>query len=579
MIVRGETYDWLRSSVNEFWYNQFVTDCNLFVPPLNTSILLSTESKSCSRTPSSVHLNRKFSRDLVSDIYFDEVLVESAKQNQCQFDYWSALSTKDSKAFDNQKNANQKLGTQFSPLKDDLKSHPFSDRDKIFPTIEGETASQQSQNAQKKIVDQLVDAAYKIAKKERELKYFLAQNPLYTTDPRKSPKAQVEKMQNELNVLESSFVFSEDNEVKSFVKYTLVEKIKESFAFGKEPNIQELKNFYLSDPKSNFQAQVVDRKLNSIANEQANYADIDGRYDDNYSFKVIAVQSGVGAKVLNDKVKQNSNFSRLQCEMDSKYGKGEQIASTANTAVIAGVTLAFGGSALLLGRLAQIGMTSQRAARLAQTISTFSNSAISGAEIAHGLVESCRQPHFQKKDSSICSRVKSVKEIGIGIQINSEIDHSDCLTDMGLAALSGAMGFKAAMKAKQLKRDQQLLQLGLKDRYNTLLANIKNDVKMTPAQKKQLASELDRSISISSLDNFPRQEFLNSLAKEDSADLLEALKQINNDTAGATWAERVKSWISSKRFNKKEAAELESCLIDGASKTSKCSLAELLPDS
>lgn len=567
---KGEAYDWLRASVNEFWFNQFVGDCSKNTPPLNISNLGESVPVSCARNPSSIHLNRTLSKNLVADLYFDEALVESTKQNQCQFDYWSALSTRDSESYTAQKAANRKLAAQFEPLKQNIKSHGYNERHKFFPETEGKSATQHAASAQRKIVNQLVEAAYKIAKKDREIKHLALPHLMYNNDPKVSTRNKVEKLQSELAILENTFPFAEDQEVKNFVMYDLVNKMKESLSNGQEPNIAELKEFFATDNNSGFQSRVVERKLKSISKQQSDYADIDGKYDDNYSFKVATVQSGVGAKILNDRVKQNYNFSHLQCDMESKYGKGEKIANTANTVVIAGVTMAVGGGALLLGRLAQIGITSQRSARLAQAISTVTNTTLSASQIAQGLVESCKQPHFQKKDSTVCARVDSVKEKGIDIQINSEIDHSDCLTDMGLAALSGAVAFKAAMKGKQLKQDQQILQLGLRERYDSLTTQIKNTHTLTPTQKKQLIAELDRSISLSSLDSFPRQEFLNSLAKDDPEDLFLVLSQINNGAAGTTWREKVKAWLSTKGFNKKEADELEACMVDNAAKTSKC---------
>jgi hypothetical protein len=403
----------------------------------------------------------------------------------------------------------------------------------------------------------------------------MAVNTIYTPDPAKSSAAQVTKMHRELALIENSILFAEDPEVQYFVKLDLIGKIQEGFALGKEPDLKEMKEFFYSDKKSSFQARVVNRKMESISKEQKNYADIDGNYSGNYSFKVTAVQSGVGSKILNDSVNQNSNFLKLQCDMEPKYGQGEKIASTANTVVIAGVTFAFGGGAMLLGKLAQIWIASQRTVRVAQTISSFANTSISLSEITHGLVKTCRQPHFQNKDSSTCARLASVKEKGIDVQIDSEIDHSDCLTDLGLAAVSGATAFKAAAKAKQLKRDQQLLQLGLGDRYRNLKREIGLNPSLSPAQRKQLIAELDRSISLSNLDNFPRQEFINLLAKDEPEDLLQALTQINTSTAGSTWRERVKTWISTKGFNKQEADELEACLVDNASKTSNCNSVEI----
>lgn len=574
--VNAEAYDWLRSSVNEFWYKQFVGNCENMTPKTNLDFLKSHASGTCSRAPDSAHINQANSKDLVTDIYFDKSLVEMAKQNQCQFDYWSALSTKDNSSYSVQDRANKKLGSQFEALKQDLKPISYQNRGQILPTTESGTPAQHAQTAQRKIVDQLVEKAYEIAKKERDIKNFIAKNPVYTPDPKKSSNGQVTKMQRELAVLENSFLMAEDPEVQYFVKNQLVAKIKDGFKVGKEPDLKEMKDYFYSDKIDSFQARVVDKKMESIATEQKDYAEIDGAYNDNYSFKVTAVQSGVGAKILNDSVNQNSNFSKLQCDMESKYGQGEKIASTANAVVVAGVTFAFGGGAMLLGKLAQIGIASQRTARVAQIISSVANTSISLSEIAQGLVESCRQqPHFRNKDSSTCARVASVNEKGIDVQINSEIDHSNCLTDLGLAALSGAMAFKTAAKAKQLKRDQQLLQLGLSDRYQNLRRDIGLNPSLSPSQRKRLIAELDRSISLSSMENFPRQEFINLLAKDEPEDLLQALTQINIGTAGSTWRERVKTWISTKGFNKREADELEACLVDNASKTSKCNSVEI----
>lgn len=534
-----------------------------------SSILNASAPKSCSRENESAHANRSLSKDLVTDLYFDEVMVESARQNQCQFDYWSAISTKKEDAFNEQDSANKRLKNQFPALNNSLASAKFEDRPNVLGS-DSQSIQQQSQTAQKKIVDELVETAYKIAKEERDLMNYMAQHPLYTPDPKNSSRTYLEEAQARMAVLENSYVLSEDKEVQSFVRDNIVSKINQSFAMGEEPDINELKKFFYSDKKESFQNQVVKRKLSSISEAQSEYADVDGKYNENYSFKVSAVQSGVGAKVINDKVQKNPNFGYLQCELDSKYGKGEKIASTAETVTVAGVTMFFGGGALLLGKLAQIGVTSVRTAKVAQVISTVATSTLSSAEIAEGLVQSCKQPHFKKMDSSVCSRAASVKEKGIATQLDSEIEHSHCLTDLGLAALSGAAAFKTAAKAKQLKREQQLLKLGIRDRYDSLQRSIKNHPTLSRAQKREFESELQKSIDLSDLDNFPRKEFLETLSKDNPDDMLEALKQINGST-GTSWRDRVKAWVSGKKgLTKKEAEELEGCLINGSSKTSQC---------
>lgn len=579
LSVKGEAYDWLKTNVNEFWYKQFVTDCRKISSPYSVQEILNQQPKVCQGPTESIRTNHKISHDIIADQYFDDVLVESAKQNQCQFDFWSGLSTKNSGAFTAQIEANIKLKEQFKPLQKNLDSQEFNKRNTMFPSIDGHSAEEQANQAQKKIVDELVEAAYQIVKKERELKFYLAQHPVYTADMSRTSADQVTKLQGELSVLENSHVFAEDSEVRDFMKTEVEQKIKDSFSVGKEPDLEGLKKFFLRDSKSSFQANVVEQKLKSISKEQDNYAKIDGRYNDNYAFKVSAVQSGVGAKILNDRLNQSPGFSRLQCELDSKYGEGEKIADKANTVVIAGATLAFGGTALLVGRLAQIGIASNRTARLIQGISSVVNSTLSSSELVQGVVESCRMPHFSKKDSFTCARVASMKKEGIGSQVTSEIEHSSCLREMGLAAFSGLAAFKSATLAKKLKREQQLVDLGIKDRYERIISDINKNETLNPLQRKELATELERSLSLSSMESFPRDEFLKTLAKEDGQDLIDVLKQINNSVGGGTWKERVKRWISTKAFTKEEAQELESCLVDTAAKTSKCSSIQNDPQS
>lgn len=565
----AENYDWLRSRVNEFWFNQVVGDCKERLAPLNIGEINLKPQAQCLRDPETVPSNNKVIKEVLSDLYFNEVLIESTKQNQCQFDFWNSLSTKASKATPAQSQANKKLIGQFESLRADLdvESQGAQKNKEAIKDPEAPTA-------QRKIVDQLVEAAYKIAKKEREIRNHMAQNPVLSSDPRKSSAQQINALAAELNVLETSYVFSEDQEVADFVKRDIVAKMNEAFKQGEEPNLEKLKQFFSEDPNEGFQSKVVERKLESIASEQQNYADIEGQYEGNYSFKVKAVQSGVGAKVLNDKLKQNVNFSHLQCQMESKYGTGEKISSAANTIVIAGVTLGFGGVSMALAKLSQIGMTSVRAARLAQALSTAVNSTISASEIAHGIVVSCREPHFSSKESTICERSRSAKEEGVYALIDSEIDHSSCLTDLGLAALSGFTAFKSAAKARQLKKEQQLVALGIKDKFSSLVSQIKADSGMDPKTKRELLTELNKAIRLSRSEAYPRKEFIAALAKDDAIDLAEALKQINGSGKDIGWGERVRNWISGKGLTKEEAEVMTDCLVEIPKKTSKCSLTQ-----
>lgn len=573
LTTYAQTYDWLRSNVNEFWFNQFVGRCDDNSKQVGRPSI--SVDKECSCAPGEIIDTQVLGKEIMSGLYFNEALIEQAKQNQCQFDYWSALNTKNSDNYAKQSTANAKLANQFRGVGDVLKSHGFNQRNSVF----GETTANTANDAQKKIVDQLVDSAARIAEKKRELKHFQAKNSLYPVVPNPNIKKTVEKLENEIALLESSFLFSEDAEVSTFVKYRMVSKINESYEQGKSPNINELKNFFLNDASNSFQSQVVDRKMSSIANEQKNYSDINGKYNENYSFKVATVQSGVGAQVLKNILNQNPHYAQIQCDLDSKYGKGEEIASTANTVVIAGVTIFVGGASLMLARLAQIGMTSYRAARVGQIISIAVNATISTSELTKMIVESCSEPHFTKKESTICSRVDSLKDGGLIAQIASEIEHSECLTDLGLSALSGAASLKSMAKAKRLKRERQIADLGLKDKYQSIISRIEADPRLSAEQKKQLRKELERSVSLSDMDSFPRKEFLDSIAKENPEDLLVTLKQINGDTGGLTWKERVKNWINGKGFTKEEAAQLEGCLVDGASKTSSCSMLDKKSDS
>jgi hypothetical protein len=148
-----------------------------------------------------------------------------------------------------------------------------------------------------------------------------------------------------------------------------------------------------------------------------------------------------------------------------------------------------------------------------------------------------------------------------------------------LSALSGAFALKTAVNARRLKRQENILQLGIQDRYRNLTASIRNNVNLSDAQRKALIKELDNSIMISNGEGFPREAFLSILAKEDTEDLLSALKQINTEAGGATWVEKTKIWIEKKKLPKNEADELEACLIDGPTRTTECSSVSKNPKS
>ncbi len=575
-----QAYDWLRSNVNQFWFNQFAGNCK---DNYNSSLGepgAGLAGETCPRTTISANMNQTISSKVMTNMYFDQALIEQSKQNQCQFDYWSALNTRDQSAYGEQDKANKKIEGQFPGLKEGLKSHQFKDRNTVFPkSADSSATDDEASTVQKKIVDSLVESAVKIAEKQRELKFFLALNPLFPVDPKLNPKAAVDRLNGEIAVLENSFVFAEDAEVAGFVKYNIIGKINEGFSLGKAPDRDQLKEFFYRDKSSNFQAQVVDRKLKKISAEQTSYSEIDGAYNDAYSFKVATVQSSVGSKILSEKANQNPGFAKVQCDLDAKYGKGEEVASIANSVVIGGVTIFFGGATLLLGKLAQLGIATQRAVRIGQVISSVVNTTISAGEVVKSIVESCAEPKFQKKDSSICSRVDSLKTDGLSLEITAELNHSSCLADIGLAALTGTLAFRNAVTAKRLKRDQQLISMGIRDRYSELVRQINLDSRLVPADRTRLLSELERSVSLSSVNGFPRKEFIESLAKENPQDLMEALKQINGNVAGTTWAEKLKFWIKSKGLSKEDAKDLESCMVDGASKTSSCPFIKYNTDS
>jgi hypothetical protein len=564
----AQTYDWLRSSVNEFWYNQFAEKCS--------SSSFAGGNGTCSKSEDSPKINQNLSKDLLTKSYFDEALKEQSIQNQCQFTYWSRLKTDDNSAFKDQDEANKKLNVQFPELQNKLKSISPSNRS-IDSKPTNNNSIKEAQEAQKRIVDKLVESSFQIAQKERELNFIKASNPVFSADPTLSPKLKIEKLTNEIAVLENSLLFSEDPEVSSFVKFKIIKKIHNTYASGKNPDLNELKKYFYEDNSDSFQSQVVNRKLISISEEQVKYSKINGMYDKDYYFKVATVQSGIGANILNRKVNQNSQFAQIQCDLDSKYGKGEKISSIANSVVIGGVTIFFGGAALMLSRLAQIGIATQRAAKLGQVISSVANTSISTTEVVKSIVDSC-SPHYQKMESSICSRVENQKNNGIDLELTSQINHSECLTDLGLAALSGTVALNNFSQARKLKRDQQIAILGISQKYNSLIESIKSDTRLSKKERKQLLSELDRSISFSTIENFPRKEFLESIAKENPQDLHQALKEINNSVKVPDWKTRVRNWISEKNFKKEDADELEKCLVDTNTQTSSCSALKNNPE-
>jgi hypothetical protein len=575
LVSFANAYHWIRSNVNEFWFNQIAGRCEdnySFESFDSIKASIPASALSCSVKPDSPRTNRAMGPDLVTDIYFDEAMVEQSLQNQCQFNYWSALNTKDNESYKIQDQANKKLGTQFHQLNRELSSPAFNDRAAILPAHpEHGSPQQQTEKVQRKVVDQLVEAAMKLAVKQRELQQFEAKHPTGRADFTGEIGPQKANMVAEIAVLENSFIMSEDQEVKNFVQYDIINKIKESFSVGKTPDTMKLKEFFYSDKENSFQTKVVEKKLAAISEQQKKYADIDGKYNDHYGYKASTVQSGIGAKLMSKKVNQVPRFAQVQCELDSKFGKGEKIADTAHSVIIGGVTVAFGGGALIMARLAHIGMTTQRAAKLVQVFSTWANAGISVAEFSRMVVESCREPHFKTQESTTCSRVNSIKENGLVGLIDQEIDHSQCLTDLGLSALAGAFALKTAANARKMKHEQAILNLGIRDRYNSLTASINNNVNLSVAQRKALIKELDNSISSSDMNGFPREAFLAALAKEDSSDLLSALKQINTEVGGTTWLEKIKIWIEKKNLSKKEAEELEACLVDSPTRTTECS--------
>lgn len=554
-LAHANSYDWIKTRVNSFWYNQYFEKCS---PDLSNKSIkpLSADTTHCSRLSLLNNDTPELSTDLKEATFFDAALNDQALENQCQFDYWSRLSIKKTPEADNmQKQANQKLRSQFGNLKNNLKDFSSSTQN-----------DDSAKEVQKQIVAELTEQSLKIAELRRQINQIAVTNPIFSGPANNKSKDKILQMENQIKVIESSMIFSEDQTVKDYVMATILPKINDYYKIGQKPNLSELKEYFLNDESESFQKRVVDTKLKSASQQQMNYAEIDGNYKNNYNFKVQSIQNGAGARLLNKSDNQNNDFSSLQCELESKYGKGEKAADMTNTAIISGVTVAFGGATFMLAKLSQIGMVSLRAAKLASSLSSAVNGTISASMLAEGIANACFENQFAKTNQAICARSEDQVQMGLKAQLTSEMTQSSCLRDLGFAALAGAVSYKSYVNYQKLQREKQLIDLGAKTKYDEIISSLNQNTELAKSDKTKIINELNKSVKFSSQEGFPRDSFIQAMAKDNPEDLYMALKQINNEQSGKTWAEKVKKWLERNGVKGQDAKEMEACLIDQGDK-------------
>lgn len=550
-VAQANTYDWVKTHVNKFWYDQYFEKCN----PTSTnqsSKFTPSSTSHCSRLSPIQNETPELISELKEATFFDAALGDQALTNQCEFDYWSRLSTtKNVEANNLQIQANQKLRSQFKNLKTQLKNFPESTKN-----VESST------EAQIQIINELTIQSLKIAELRKEINNIAATSPVFSLTRDTTAKEKILQIENQIKVIESSMLFSEDQTIKDYINAVILPKINDYYKMGKQPDLEELKNYFLTDATDSFQKRVVETKLKSSSNQQMNYAKIDGNYKDNYKFKVQSVQSGAGSRLLNQSVNQNTEFSSLQCELESKYGKGEQVADTTNTIIISGITAAFGGASFAMAKLSQIGIVSLRAAKLASTLSLTVNGTISATMLAEGITDACFENQFGQSGQTMCSRSEDQLKKSPKNQISAEVAQSNCLKDLGLSAIAGIVSYKSFVNYKKLQKEKQLMDLGMKSKYEEIISNLHNNAELAKSDRNKIITELNKSIKISSQEGFPKDSFIQAMAKDNPEDLYMALKQINSDQSGKTWAEKVKKWLERNGLKGKEAKEMESCLID-----------------
>lgn len=553
--AQANTYDWMKTRVNKFWYDQYFEKCTPTSANQSSKFVPNSMSH-CSRLSPIENETPELNSELKEATFFDAALNDQAVTNQCEFDYWSRLSTTPNDQTNNeQKKANQKLRSQFKSLNTQLKD--FSNSTKNVDS---------AKEAQAQIIAELTNQSLKISELRKEINTIAATNPVFSITGDTRARDKIIQIENQIKVIESSMVFSEDPTVKDYVNAIILPKINDYHKLGQKPDLEEIKNYLLTDKTNSFQNFVVEAKLKSSSKQQMNYAKIDGNYKDNYNFKVQSVQHGAGSRMLNQSANQNTEFSSLQCELESKYGKGEKAADTANTIIISGITAVFGGATFALAKLAQIGIVSLRAAKFASALSSAVNGTISATMLAEGITDACFENHFGQNGQSMCARAEGQLQKSIKDQVSAEIAQSNCLKDLGLSAIAGIVSYKSFVTYQKLQKEKQLVDLGVKSKYEEIISNLNNNSELVKSDRSKIIAELNKSVKISSQEGFPRDSFIQAMAKENPEDLYMALKQINSDQTGKTWAEKVRKWLERNGVKGKEAKEMESCLIDQGSK-------------
>ncbi len=564
-----EAFDLFKGQVNQFWYHRLIDDCSNQKTE-EASILKPEEVKAYLGKNMNCSNQSKLTAELIRNsneskeiLFFNSLVQENAKQNECRVDFWQSLNKQNKVSENDMIRSNKELISEFPNLASDLKKTKAQVVEEKSEAKRRESA----RSAQEKIIDDMISKAQQIAQKTLELKSYGQASRVYSVDPKNSTKEKVFKLQLEIENLENSLPLSFSENVKNYFKIQILNPFLESQKTGKQPNLTELKAKALSDSSYSFQKQVIEREINQSFSDQKDLASIKGQYNDQHNFKTSTFDAGNAQKLLyNDP--NSSLFKPIACSLEAKYGKGAEVSNTANSLIVGGVTLIVGGAEIAVARLANLGIVSQRGLRGFQIISAVTKGSMSSLQVAKTVMETCFGNNYHIQNENYCQRTDLTSAQSIEHFVNKDIENAECVLALGTAAISGASAFNSAVKARKIAKQLAELESEMKGTFSKAFDTINLNTSLKTDRRKQIKDELAKSLKFFSKVSSPNPKLIQALSQDDPEALFSMLKEINDQKVGTSWLEKVKRWLASKSLNQKERNELEVCLTGGISGSS-----------
>lgn len=545
--------DNIRASTNKFWYEAVVNKCEGLPKAFSTETTTCTKLKAQQRSQFS-----ELSQELQEKVFFDAVLGDMATKNQCEYEAIQAMSV-----------TPRSSDSQFTRANAEILQFLGKDASALRVVPVGKASAKRmakAQEAQKKLVSKYIEKARDIVDREKQLERLRA---VRSDDPQ---FAQVIQLSREIENIKNSIPYGDKSAAQDFFK-SIYDTLKYDRMQGAKTSPEELISRFTGTGDQSFQKQVVEKGLRNAIASQQDMAATKGNYTNQHGFKVKAFEEGHAERFLFGNAgtpEQLRNFAGMHCELQAKYGIGSEISSLSNNLVVGAATAGLGGGSFLLARLARVGVVSRRAEAIYSGISAGTNGTLSAAEFAHSIVTSCFDNAAGAAVYDSCKVQKDIETSGISEFADKEISNMDCVSSLGMAALSGVTAFKQAQRTRQLRFENQLEKAGVLDSYQKASSRIQSS-DLPVGYKSKIDKELKTALKSVKADGAPNPQLMEALAQEDPDTLYSMLKQINEANPELSWAAKVRAWVKAKQVPSEEQLEIEACLIQtGSQKTTTC---------